>query len=63
MNRSGTIKKVEENMPRGPPLTQAQFAEMLGASLDTVRKWEIGERSPSGAAATLIRVLGYDPTS
>ncbi|HML12351.1 MAG TPA: helix-turn-helix domain-containing protein [Xanthobacteraceae bacterium] len=43
-------------------LTQAQFAEVLGASVGTVRKWEIGERSPSGAAATLIRVLGYDPT-
>jgi putative transcriptional regulator len=43
-------------------LTQAQFAEVLGASVGTVRKWEIGERSPSGAAATLIRVFGYDPT-
>lgn len=42
-------------------LTQQQFAQVTGASLGTVRKWERGERSPSGAAATLVRVLARDP--
>ena len=43
-------------------LTQTEFAKLLGASLGTVRKWEAGERAPSGAAATLLRVLDFDPT-
>ncbi|MFN0192552.1 MAG: helix-turn-helix domain-containing protein [Aestuariivirga sp.] len=42
-------------------LTQAQFAELLGTSLGTIRKWESGERSPSGAAARLIRLLEAKP--
>ena len=42
-------------------LTQGEFARVLGASLGTVRKWEMGERKPSGAAATLLRVLDLDP--
>jgi hypothetical protein len=32
-----------------------------GASLGTVRKWERGERSPSGAARMLVRILARDP--
>ncbi len=42
-------------------LTQQQFAQVTGASLGTVRKWERGERSPSGAAAMLVRILARDP--
>ena len=43
-------------------LTQKQFASVLGASLDTLRKWEQGTRVPSGAAARLIRIIAYRPT-
>ena len=43
-------------------LTQADFAKLLGASKGTVMKWESGERAPSGAAETLLRVLDFDPT-
>ena len=32
-----------------------------GASLGTVRKWERGERSPSGAARMLAPILARDP--
>ncbi len=42
-------------------LTQAQFAELLGTSLGTIRKWERGERSPSGAAARLVQLLEVNP--
>ncbi len=38
-------------------LSQAQFANVTGASLGTVRRWESGERSPSGAAQMLVRTL------
>jgi putative transcriptional regulator len=43
-------------------LTQADFAKLLGTSIGTVTKWERGDRHPSGAAATLLRVIAYDPT-
>jgi putative transcriptional regulator len=42
-------------------LTQSQFAELLGTSLGTVRKWESGERKPSGAAARLIQLMEVQP--
>ncbi len=42
-------------------LTQEEFARVTGASLGTVRKWERGERSPSGAAQMLVRILARDP--
>jgi putative transcriptional regulator len=42
-------------------LTQVQFADLLGASIGTVRKWESGERSPSGAAARLLHLLAVKP--
>jgi putative transcriptional regulator len=50
---------VETRLAAG--LTQAEFARVTGASLGTVRKWESGERSPSGAAATLVRVMARSP--
>lgn len=42
-------------------LTQEEFARVTGASLGTVRKWERGERSPSGAAQMLVRILAREP--
>jgi putative transcriptional regulator len=42
-------------------LTQDEFAKVTGASLGTVRKWERGERTPSGAAGMLVRILARDP--
>lgn len=42
-------------------LTQEQFARVTGASLGTVRKWERGERSPSGAAGMLVKIMANHP--
>src|SRR5476651_865207 len=42
-------------------LTQEEFAKVTGASLGTVRKWERGERRPSGAAGMLMRILARAP--
>ncbi len=42
-------------------LTQSQFAELLGTSLGTLRKWESGERTPSGAAARLVTLFAAKP--
>ncbi len=42
-------------------LTQVDFARRFGVPLHTLRNWEQGKRVPTGAAATLIRVMGVMP--
>jgi putative transcriptional regulator len=42
-------------------LTQAEFAMRIEVSLDTVRHWEQGRCSPTGAARALLRVLDKAP--
>jgi putative transcriptional regulator len=44
-------------------LTQTQFAETFGIGLGTLQKWERGERRPSGAAKSLLRVMQADLAS
>jgi len=42
-------------------LTQDQMAMALGTSVSGYRKWEQGQRQPSGAARTLLRVMEKEP--
>ena len=35
-------------------LSQDEFAALIGTGVGTVRKWELGTRRPSGAAARLL---------
>ena len=42
-------------------LTQLEFARRIDVSLETVRNWEQGKSSPTGAARTLLRVLDKAP--
>ena len=37
-------------------LTQLEFAQLLDVSVDAVRDWEQGRRSPRGAARTLLKI-------
>jgi putative transcriptional regulator len=41
-------------------MTQTQFAATFGIGLGTLQKWERGERRPSGAAKSLLRVMQAD---
>jgi putative transcriptional regulator len=41
---------------RSSNLTQMQFAQLLDVSVDAIRDWEQGRRSPRGAARTLLRI-------
>ena len=41
--------------------SQAQFAERIDVSLDTIRNWEQGKRCPTGAAKALLKVLDKVP--
>ena len=42
-------------------LTQVKFAELLDVSVDAIRDWEQGRRSPRGAARTLLRIAMSHP--
>ena len=42
-------------------LTQEQMAAFLGTSTSGYRKWEQGDRLPSGAARTLLKVMEKEP--
>ena len=42
-------------------LSQAEFSRRINVSLDTIRNWEQGKRSPTGAAKALLKVLDRTP--
>lgn len=42
-------------------LTQDEMAVVLGTSSSGYKKWEQGQRQPSGAARTLLRVMDREP--
>ena len=42
-------------------LSQVEFSERIDVSLDTIRNWEPGKRSPTGAAKALLKVLDRAP--
>ena len=42
-------------------LSQAEFSHRIDVSLNTIRNWEQGKRSPTGAAKALLKVLDKAP--
>lgn len=42
-------------------LTQEQFAARFGFSVATLRHWERGDRTPSGASLVLLNVIDRNP--
>jgi putative transcriptional regulator len=42
-------------------LSQAEFSRRIEVSIDTIRNWEQGKRSPTGAAKALLKVLDKAP--
>lgn len=42
-------------------LTQLEFSRRIDVSLETIRNWEQGKRSPTGAARALLKVLDKAP--
>lgn len=42
-------------------LTQERMAEVMGTSVSGYRKWEQAQRTPSGAARTLLQVMAKEP--
>ena len=44
-------------------LTQEEFSDRIEVPVNTIRNWEQGKRSPTGAAKALLRVLDKAPES
>ncbi|MFP2422742.1 NadS family protein [Pseudescherichia vulneris] len=42
-------------------LSQRRFADLISVSVDTLRNWEQGQRSPTGPAKALLRAIANDP--
>lgn len=42
-------------------LSQSEFAQRIGVSVETIRNWEQGKRCPTGAAKALLKVLDKAP--
>ena len=42
-------------------LSQTRLAELISVSVDTLRNWEQGRRSPTGPAKALLRAIANDP--
>ena len=47
----------------GLRMTQARFSEVFGFSLDAVKNWEIGRRTPESSARVLLTVIERDPVA
>ncbi len=53
------IKKARKNVG----LSRDDFADMFGLSPATLRKWENGERVPTGAAKALLTIISREPAA
>ena len=42
-------------------LSQKQFADRFGFTVDAIQQYEQGRRRPSGPAATLLQVIAAEP--
>ena len=41
-------------------LSQSEFAQRFGFTIDTLQQYEQGRRVPSGPASTLLRAIGRE---
>jgi len=51
------VKEIRESYD----LSQAEFAALLGISVDTLQNWEQGRRTPAGPAKVLLQVVAKHP--
>ncbi len=55
-----TSQKVKKLRTETFHMSQPQFAALLNVKAPTVRAWEQGQKTPSGAASRLLEVLMID---
>lgn len=57
-----SAKDVKQLREKTLHMSQTEFAALLNVKPPTVRAWEQGHNTPSGAAARLIEALRKDPS-
>lgn len=50
-----------KNVRAGMNMTQGEFASVFGISVNTLRHWERGDRTPQGPALVLLNVVQKEP--
>ncbi len=55
-----TANKIR-NIRKKAALSQSVFAKLLNVSLSSVRQWEQGKRTPTGATQVLLELLEREP--
>ena len=55
--RPDEIQKARQSLG----LSQDEFANAFGVSPSTLPKWEQGQRTPTGAAKTLLKIIKCEP--
>lgn len=53
------VKRIREELLK---VTQAEFADTMGVSIDTVKSWECKRRNPAGLAAKVLATIESDPS-
>jgi putative transcriptional regulator len=60
-NAMQDLAKFARRVRRRLGFSQVEFAGRIDVSLDTIRNWEQGKRTPTGAAKALLKVLDKMP--
>ena len=55
--RSSGVRVIRERTS----LSQSEFAHLIGVSVKTLQNWEQDRRRPTGPAATLLKIIAYEP--
>lgn len=50
-----------KNIRKRLHVSQAEFAYMIGVSINTLQNWEQGRRRPDGPALALLKIAEADP--
>ena len=50
-----------KHIRRSINVSQAMFAQLLNVSVSSVKKWESGERMPTGSTQVLLELLSKSP--
>jgi putative transcriptional regulator len=53
------VKRIRKNMK----MTQARFSDTFGFSLDAVKHWEGGRRTPEASARAFLTVIARNPAA
>src|SRR5258708_4673693 len=60
---AGEQEGFKAHVPQDVGMTQARFSDTFGFSLDAIKHWEGGRRTPEAPARTLLTVIDKNPAA